>query len=105
MRAIIPRLHSAMLSIIPMVDDDTDAFNDYMEAMKLPKSSEAMIEARNKAMQEGLKTAIRVPMSLAHKTNSIWEPLLDLAECGNMNCKSDLQANKSTKGSLLFISL
>ena len=85
--------------------------------MKLPKSSEAMIEARNKAMQEGLKTAvkhlnffsrvvfkfsfsqIRVPMSLAHKTNSIWEPLLDLAECGNMNCKSDLQANKSTKGS------
>jgi len=91
MRAIIPRLHSAMLSVIPMVDDDTDAFNDYMEAMKLPKSSEAMIEARNKAMQEGLKTAIRVPMSLAHKTNSIWEPLLDLAECGNMNCKSDLQ--------------
>ena len=37
----------------------------------------------------------RVPMSLAQKTNSIWEPLLDLAECGNMNCKSDLQVNKS----------
>ena len=85
--------------------------------MKLPKSSEAMIEARNKAMQEGLKTAvktfklyfmcgvqmifsqIRVPMSLAHKTNSIWEPLLDLAECGNMNCKSDLQANKAIEKS------
>ena len=30
MRVIIPRLHSAMLSIIPMVDADTDAFNDYM---------------------------------------------------------------------------
>ena len=30
MRAIIPRLHTAMLSIIPMVDADTDAFNDYM---------------------------------------------------------------------------
>ena len=27
--------------------------------MKLPKSSEAMIEARNKAMQEGLKTAVK----------------------------------------------
>ena len=30
MRAIIPRLHTAMHSIIPMVDADTDAFNDYM---------------------------------------------------------------------------
>ena len=30
MRAIIPRLHSAMLSIISMVDADTDAFNDHM---------------------------------------------------------------------------
>ena len=38
-------------------------------------------------------------MSLAHKTNSIWEPLLDLAECGNMNCKSDLQANKAIEKS------
>ena len=36
---------------------------------------------------------IGVPMSLAQKTNSLWEPLLDLAECGNMNCKSDLQVN------------
>ena len=38
-------------------------------------------------------------MSLAQKTNSLWEPLLDLAECGNMNCKSDLQVNKTTKES------
>ena len=30
MRAVIPRLHSAMLSITSMVDADTDAFNDYM---------------------------------------------------------------------------
>ena len=30
MRAVIPQLHAAMLAIIPMVDADTDAFNDYM---------------------------------------------------------------------------
>ena len=30
MRSIIPPLHAAMLDIIPMVDADTEAFNDYM---------------------------------------------------------------------------
>ena len=58
-------------------------------------------------MQEGLKTAvsdsdcqykfvtfdvqIKVPQSLADRTNQVWESLLELAECGNVNCKSDLQ--------------
>ena len=30
MRGIIPPLHAAMLDILPMVDADTEAFNDYM---------------------------------------------------------------------------
>ena len=30
MRSIIPPLHAAMLDIIPMVDADTEAFNEYM---------------------------------------------------------------------------
>ena len=30
MRRVIPNLHSAMLQLIPFVDADTDAFNDYM---------------------------------------------------------------------------
>ena len=30
MRRIIPNLHSAMLHLIPFVDADTEAFNDYM---------------------------------------------------------------------------
>ena len=62
------------------------------KALKLPKNSQAEKELRDQAMQDGLKTAVGVPMTLAKKTNSIWEPLLHLAECGNINCKSDLQA-------------
>ena len=30
MRKIIPKLHQAMLDIIPLIDADTEAFNDYM---------------------------------------------------------------------------
>lgn len=91
MRSIIPPLHAAMLDILPMVDADTEAFNDYMTAMKLPKETANEKEFREKAMEDGLKTAVGVPLSLAKRSNTIWESLLDLAECGNINCKSDLQ--------------
>ena len=30
MRAVIPSLHRAMLDILPLIDADTEAFNDYM---------------------------------------------------------------------------
>merc|ERR1719384_3094013 len=91
MRVIIPRLHRAMLDILPLIDADTEAFNDYMAALKLPKNTDAEVKIREEAMQDGLKTAIGVPMSLAQRCNLIWGSLLDLAECGNLNCKSDLQ--------------
>ena len=32
-----------------------------------------------------------MPLSLAEQSNKVWECLLELAECGNINCKSDLQ--------------
>jgi len=91
MRSIIPPLHAAMLEILPMVDADTEAFNDYMAAMKLPKETQEEKKIREEAMEEGLKTAVGVPLSLAQKTNQVWPVLLALAECGNINCKSDLQ--------------
>ena len=79
--------------------------------MKLPKETAKEKEDRDAAMEEGLKTAVSyikklrnskseteyqifqvgVPLSLAKRSNSIWDTLLDLAECGNINCKSDLQ--------------
>ena len=34
MRSIIPPLHAAMLDTLPMVDADTEAFNDYMVSFK-----------------------------------------------------------------------
>jgi len=91
MRTIIPPLHAAMLDIVPMVDADTEAFNDYMTAMKLPKDTTEEKKEREVAMEAGLKTAVGVPLSLAKKSNEVWSILLNLAECGNINCKSDLQ--------------
>jgi len=91
MRSIIPPLHAAMLDTLPMVDADTEAFNDYMAAMKLPKDTAEEKAKREAAMEEGLKTAVGVPLSLAKRANTVWDTLLELAAVGNINCKSDLQ--------------
>ena len=37
--------------MVPMIDADTNAFNDYMVALKMPQDTEEDKAARNKAMQ------------------------------------------------------
>ena len=39
MRKIIPPLHETMNLLLPCVDKDTEAFNEYMIALKLPKTT------------------------------------------------------------------
>ncbi len=47
------------------VDEDTQAFNGYMDALRLPKNTDEEKAARKVAMQAGLKQAVAVPMTTA----------------------------------------
>ncbi|XP_046652431.1 formimidoyltransferase-cyclodeaminase-like [Daphnia pulicaria] len=85
-RQLLPPLYNAMIHSVPMIDADTDAFNDYMNAMKL--SPEA---GRESAMDAGLRQAINVPLNLAKHVDTVWDTLVQMAAVGNINCKSDLQ--------------
>uniref|UniRef100_UPI00398EC023 formimidoyltransferase-cyclodeaminase n=1 Tax=Pristiophorus japonicus TaxID=55135 RepID=UPI00398EC023 len=91
MRILIVPFHHSMNELITMVDDDSNAFNSYMAALKMPKSTSAERERREAAMQDGLKKAVSVPLSLAEKVNSLWPVLREMAMYGNLTCKSDLQ--------------
>ncbi|XP_041056208.1 formimidoyltransferase-cyclodeaminase [Carcharodon carcharias] len=91
MRRLITAFHRTMKELITMVDDDSNAFNSYMAALKMPKSTAAERGRREAAMQDGLKKAVSVPLSLAEKVNSLWPVLREMATCGNLACKSDLQ--------------
>ena len=42
-------------------------------------------------MQEGLKKAVGVPLSLAQQVNLLWPCLKEMVLHGNVACKSDLQ--------------
>lgn len=47
------------------IDDDTNAFNSYMQARRLPQKTAEEITSREASMQQGLKLAVEVPWSTA----------------------------------------
>jgi len=91
MRKLIPPLHSAMQDLIPMIDADTNAFNDYMEAIGLPKGTDEQQTVRLSAMQTGLKKAIDVPLGTMRIAGACWDAMVEMAEHGNIASKSDLE--------------
>jgi glutamate formiminotransferase/formiminotetrahydrofolate cyclodeaminase len=91
MREIIPPLHFAAQDLIPMIDADTNAFNDFMEAMRMPQDNDEQKKARQEAMQEGLKKAINVPLKTMKLGDSAWDAMLGVAEYGNIASKSDIE--------------
>ncbi len=87
----IPVLHEVTEKLIPMIDADTSAFNEYMEGLRMPKSTELEREARTAKMQSGLKTAIKVPLTTMRLGDSAWDALCLVARYGNPASRSDTQ--------------
>lgn len=90
MRKLIAPLHENMKKLIPMIDADTNAFNDYMTAMKLPKDTDEQKKLRTGLMQDGLKKAINVPLSVMKTADDCWPFMIELAKIGNASSASDL---------------
>ncbi len=90
MRRLIAPLYDNMKKLIPMIDADTNAFNDYMMAMKLPKDTDEQKKVRKGLMQEGLKKAINVPLGVMKTAGECWPYMIELAKLGNASSASDL---------------
>jgi len=91
MRKIIPVLYKVTNDLIPLIDADTSAFNDYVEATRLQKGTEEEIQLRNTAMQNGLKKAIEVPLTTMRVADSAWVMMVEVARFGNIASKSDVE--------------
>jgi glutamate formiminotransferase/formiminotetrahydrofolate cyclodeaminase len=90
-RKLIPPLYTTVQNLIPMVDADTNAFNDYMEALRLPKNTDEEKAIRTTAMQDGLKQAIYTPLATMEYADAGWEAMLEVAKYGNIASKSDVE--------------
>uniref|UniRef100_UPI00358E4AC9 formimidoyltransferase-cyclodeaminase n=1 Tax=Myxine glutinosa TaxID=7769 RepID=UPI00358E4AC9 len=91
MREHIPVLHNAMLELTKAVDKDSIAFSGYMDALKMPKTTQEESERRDAALQTALRMAVHVPLTMAQRVDAVWPAMAAMAQHGNVACKSDIQ--------------
>lgn len=71
------------------IQRDSSSFTLYMAALKMPKDTEEEKGARREAMQNGLKEAAKVPLSVAETVAEVF-PLAEAAVArGNANAVTD----------------
>ncbi len=70
-------------NLLKAVDDDTNAFNDFMTAKRLPNKTAEEKAARENAMQEGLKKAVNAPFNTAQFSLEVIKLCKTVAQFGN----------------------
>lgn len=73
-----------------LVDEDTEAFNKFMEAMKLPKDTDEEKKVRGERMQEASLYALQVPLKTAESCFNLLNNQAVIARYGNKNAVSDV---------------
>lgn len=73
-----------------LISEDTQAFNQVMDAFRLPKATEEEKIKRKAAIQAAYKTATLAPLKTAEKSLALLYRAHDLLDICNKNCASDL---------------
>ena len=97
-------------SLTKAIDDDTDAFNSVLAAMRLPKSTEEEKSFRDEQIEIGYKSAAEVPLQTVKYCMEVLPLALYVAEKGNKNSASDaavaaLCADAGVKGAILNVKI
>lgn len=78
------------LKLLEAIDEDTLAFNQVMEAYRLPKMTEAEKAARKEAIQQAAVNAAEVPLKTARGALKILALIAEAAGKGNPAAVTDL---------------
>jgi glutamate formiminotransferase/formiminotetrahydrofolate cyclodeaminase len=76
-------------ALLAAIDEDTDAFNRVMNAMRLPKASAEQQRARDLAVAAATRDATRVPLAVLERTPDLLARVAEIAAIGNANSLSD----------------
>jgi glutamate formiminotransferase/formiminotetrahydrofolate cyclodeaminase len=75
--------------LLKLVDKDTDAFNQIMEAFKLSKETPVEVATRKSAIQAATRNAIEIPFRVMQLSYDSMEVIEAMAEIGNPNSVTD----------------
>lgn len=72
-----------------LIDRDIEAFTQYMDALALPKETEAQKLVRRQALADASMIAMEVPLETAGKALQLLKHLGTITRYGHKNCISD----------------
>ncbi|OLS27581.1 MAG: Methenyltetrahydrofolate cyclohydrolase [Candidatus Heimdallarchaeota archaeon LC_3] len=109
-KEISSKLQVNMKRLNELIDEDANAFNDVMEAFKMPKDSEEQKTIRSDAIQKGYKKAISVPIETARYSLECLGFINTLVKKGNQNAITDagtgaLMALSGVRGAIYNIKI
>ena len=76
-------------ALLKLVDEDTNAFNKIIDAVRMPKGSDMEKTARKTALQAATKYAIEVPFKVMELSLQSFEVIEAMAEKGNPSSVTD----------------
>ncbi len=76
--------------LVTAIDNDTNAFNDFMNAKRLPAKTDEEKKVREDAMLKGLKQAVMVPLNTAKQSLEAIKVAETVVEYGNPNSITDV---------------
>ncbi len=89
MKAAIEVMRPVRDQLLDDIKRDSESFDQYMQALALPKETEEEKAARTEAMQNGLKAAVAVPLSVAKTACQILPYAETMATKGNKTAVTD----------------
>ncbi len=75
--------------LVGLVDEDTDAFNQVLAALKLPQGSDEERQARAEAVEQATKAATEVPLCVMEVAAGAMDVIRRMAETGLASSASD----------------
>lgn len=76
--------------LMKLVDEDTNAFNRYMAAIKMPKDTGIEKEVREEALRQASLHALEVPLEVAQNCLMVLKHQQSFVMYGNRNAVSDI---------------
>lgn len=89
MKDVLGKAETLRLELTRLIEEDANAFDKVMQAMKLPKETDEEKAARTDAMQASLVDAATVPLAVMEKCVDVIRLSKAVAEKGNKNAVSD----------------
>lgn len=89
MKAVVAPMRKLQEQLLLDIQRDSASFDLYMQALTLPKDTDEEKAARTAAMQEGLKAAVKVPLSVANAAYQILPVAELMVQKGNQTAVTD----------------